>query len=76
MLSPSVHRFVQQQEAKPPVVSSGTFDGDIEKLKQKTEEYAWKLRKVKVAAQRKNTEAEADSIDNKYMPEWSENRSK
>jgi len=56
MLSPSVHRFVCEQQAKEPVASSGTYDGDIAILKEKTKEYAWQLRKVKVAATKKNTE--------------------
>ena len=39
----------------------------------KADEYAWRMHKLQVATKKKNTEAVANSIDNKYLPEWTEN---
>lgn len=76
MLTPSVHKFLNEQEKKPPIGRTGKYDQQIDTYYEKQKVYEEQFKKVKNAAKKKNTEVVADSIDNKYMPEWSENRNK
>ena len=38
------------------------------------DDYAWRMRQLHVATKNKNVERVAMSIDNKYLPEWHENK--
>ena len=44
-------------------------------MKCETSDYEWKIQKLQQVTKRKNTEAVASKIDNKYMPEWSQSKS-
>ena len=74
MLSPSVNRFVQEQEKKPDIGQNSEDRERLEELAKQHEEYQYKLHKLAVATKKKNVEAVVSSIDNRYMPEWKENK--
>ena len=43
-------------------------------LNGEIDDYAWRMRQLQVATKNKNIERVAQSIDNKYLPEWHENK--
>lgn len=45
-------------------------------MTEQVDDYAWRMRKLATATKNRNTGAVARQIDSKYMPEYSENKSK
>ena len=74
MLAPSVKSFLKKQEAKPEIVQTEANKQQVSALNREIDDYAWRLRKLEIATKKKNTDAVVNSIDNKYLPAWQDDK--
>ena len=76
MLATSVKSFMRKENQRPQIEETQAHRDKIEHLGEDIDEYAYKMHKLRVATKNKNTDKIANSIDNKYLPEWHTNKSK
>ena len=64
-----------KNEEKPKIMQTQACKNQLVELKEGLSDYQWKMRQLKQATKKQNTEAVISMIDNKYMPAWQENKS-
>ena len=74
MLDRSVKSFLKKQEKKPEVQHCQNYHAAKALIEGQIVDYHWHITKLNQATKNKNTEAVVKSIDNKYMPEFKENK--